>query len=197
MYYRLQEDAASVPKYVGVFRRVNKISKSEYWLPRDCLSIRPPRTRVPLDEFSWDVTFEYFSKNSREDSSFIKIWQRITGIYMNAYVHLWKYLAELFSELEIFRIKVVEKIKTYILISFFFFETRVVYGIIWKKYGTAGQATDNDITRCMRCVCWVASPQRDSAVYTYCSSAAIMFMRTRLNIRLNVHYLSFWNYVCL
>ena len=85
---------------------------------------------------------------------------------MNSYVLLWKYLAKLFLELEIFRIKVVEKMKTCIPISFFFFENRAVYEIIWEKYGRAGEATDNDITRCMRCVCWVAkSTKRQYSLY--------------------------------
>jgi hypothetical protein len=38
------------------------------------LSIRPPRTtRLPLEGFSWNLIFEYFSKICRENSCFIKV----------------------------------------------------------------------------------------------------------------------------
>ena len=40
-----------------------------------CLSVRPHETRFPLDWFSWNFIFEYFSKIRRGNSSFIKIWQ--------------------------------------------------------------------------------------------------------------------------
>ena len=32
-------------------------------------------TRLPLDGFSWNLIFEFFSKICRENSSFVKIWQ--------------------------------------------------------------------------------------------------------------------------
>ena len=39
-------------------------------------SVRPHgTTRLPLDEFSWNLIFECFSKICRENSSLIKIWQ--------------------------------------------------------------------------------------------------------------------------
>jgi hypothetical protein len=34
-------------------------------------------------------------------------------------------------------------------------ENRAVYEIMWKNYGTAGQATDDNITRRMRFACWI------------------------------------------
>jgi len=46
-----------------------------------CPSIRPSArphgtARFPLDGFSWNLVFEYFSKKKcRENSGFIKIWQ--------------------------------------------------------------------------------------------------------------------------
>jgi hypothetical protein len=44
-----------------------------------------------------------------------------------------------------FQTKVVEKIKTHILLSItFLFENRAVYEIIWKKYSKSGEATDNN-----------------------------------------------------
>jgi hypothetical protein len=74
---------------------------------------------------------------------------------MKTYVHLW-YLTQLFLEWEIFQIKVVEKIKTHILCSkTFYSRNRAVYEIMWKKYGTARQATDDNIIRRMRFACWI------------------------------------------
>ena len=35
----------------------------------------PRTTLFPLDGFSWNLIFEYFSKHCRENSGFIKIWQ--------------------------------------------------------------------------------------------------------------------------
>jgi len=36
-----------------------------------------------------------------------------------------------------------------------FTENRAVYEIMWKKYCTAGQATDDDIKRRLRLACWI------------------------------------------
>jgi len=53
---------------------------------------------------------------------------------MKTEMHIWSYLAQSFLEWEMFRRKVVEKIKTHILYSMlFFFEIRVVYEIMWKN----------------------------------------------------------------
>ena len=43
-----------------------------------------------------------------------------------------------------FQIKVVQKIKTHILCSVTFFENRAVHEIMWKKHGTAEQATEDN-----------------------------------------------------
>ena len=46
----------------SVFRRVRKISKSDYYL--HYVSVRPHKTTChSLDRFSWDLMFEYFSKS--------------------------------------------------------------------------------------------------------------------------------------
>ena len=54
---------------------------------------------------------------------------------MKTFSHLWRYFAKFFLEWEMFQIKVVEKIKTYILcsVTFFFSENRAVYEIMWRK----------------------------------------------------------------
>ena len=41
-----------------------------------CLSVRPHGTaRLPLDGFLWNFIFEHFSKNCRENLSYIETWQ--------------------------------------------------------------------------------------------------------------------------
>jgi hypothetical protein len=53
-----------------------------------------------------------------------------------------------------FQAKVVEKFKTHILCAITFFENRAVYGSL-EKYGTARQATNNNIIRLMGFACWI------------------------------------------
>jgi hypothetical protein len=55
-----------------------------------CPSVRPRGTkRLPLDGFSRNLIFEYFSGMCEEYSSLIIIWQKLLVLYMKAYVHLW------------------------------------------------------------------------------------------------------------
>ena len=48
-----------------------KISKNNYYRRHVCLSA----TQLPLDNFSWNLIFEYFSKICRENLSLIKVGQ--------------------------------------------------------------------------------------------------------------------------
>jgi hypothetical protein len=54
-----------------------------------------------------------------------------------------------------FQTKVVEKIKTHILspITFFRLSYRLLYNV--EKYGTARQATDDNIIRRVHLACWI------------------------------------------
>jgi hypothetical protein len=110
-----------------------------------CLSSCPPETtRLPLEGFSWNTTFEDFSKIYQENSSFIKIWQEYRVLYVNTYIHLWQYFAQFSLVLKIFQRKVVEKIKAHILCSANFSRK---LSRLWdnvEKYGRAGQATDEN-----------------------------------------------------
>jgi hypothetical protein len=69
--------------------------------------------RLPLNGFSWNFMFEYFSKKS----GFIKVGQE----YVNTSTHVVSYLAHFILEWEMFETEVVEKIKTHILCSVRFF----------------------------------------------------------------------------
>jgi hypothetical protein len=52
---------------------------------------------------------------------------------MNTFLYLWQYLAELFSERETFKIKVVDKIKSHTSFSITSSEDRAVYEITSKN----------------------------------------------------------------
>jgi hypothetical protein len=52
---------------------------------------------------------------------------------MKTDVRLWWYHAEFFLEWEIFKTKVVEKIKTHFVFKKFFPENPAVYEIMWKN----------------------------------------------------------------
>jgi hypothetical protein len=55
-----------------------------------------------------------------------------------------------------FLTNVVEKIEAHILRSIaFFLENRAVYEIMWKKYGRARQAKDDNIIWPMPFACWI------------------------------------------
>jgi len=79
------------------------------------------------------VTFEYFSKNCRQNSSFINIWQEKRVLYMKPTIYFWSYLAQFFLECEMFLTKVLEEIKTHFVFNnFFFFWKSCLFEIIWK-----------------------------------------------------------------
>ena len=80
---------------------------------------------------------------------------------------------------------------------FFFFENRAVYEIISKKSGTAGQAIDKNIIWRKRYSCWITKAADKHALRIcnkYCFSTT-MIARTRLNMSLYLHCLSFVNIV--
>ena len=83
-------------------------------------------TRLPLDVFSCNSVFQYFSKFCPENSGFIKMWQEWRVLYMKTHRHLWQYLAHFFLEWEMFQTKGVEKIKTHIFCSIIFYFAKIV-----------------------------------------------------------------------
>jgi hypothetical protein len=71
---------------------------------------------------------------------------------MKTYVHL--YLVELFLESEMFRMRVIEKIKAHILRILTFHENRAVCEIMWKTMVQPTQATDDyEILRMLFACC--------------------------------------------
>jgi hypothetical protein len=65
---------------------------------------------------------------------------------MKTNIHFWSYLAHFFLEWEMFRTKVVEKIKTHILCSVTFFrKTCRLWENVETNYCKSGQATDDNM----------------------------------------------------
>jgi hypothetical protein len=104
----------------GFFRRVLKIAKSVYEIRYACPSVRPSvrlqgTTQLPLDGFSWNLILSIFRKSLKTN------------------IHFWSHLSQLFLQWEMFRTKVVEKIKTRILCSIALYENRATYEKIYKN----------------------------------------------------------------
>ena len=139
--------------FLSVFAKLRKAT--ELQLTSLCPSVRPHgTTRLPLDGFLWNLIFRFFPPNiCRENSSFIKIRREYLVLYMT-FPHLWQYLADFFLEWEIFKIKVVEKIKTHTLSIQWLFspENRAVYKIkhkMWWSHGGHKWRHNMAHTRCM------------------------------------------------
>jgi hypothetical protein len=88
-----------------------------------------------------------FSKICRENSSFIKTWQEQRVLHMKTHIRFWSYRAQFFIGREMFRMKVVEKIKTHILrpVTFFFLRKSCRLWDTVEKYCRAGEATDDNM----------------------------------------------------
>jgi hypothetical protein len=73
------------------FRHLREVTISDYQLRHVCLSVRPHgATRLPTDEFSWNLIFEYSRKICRENSRFIKIWQKVGALFMKTEICSWQ-----------------------------------------------------------------------------------------------------------
>jgi hypothetical protein len=115
------------------------------------------QTRLPLNWFSWNLIFEYFSKIYRKNLSLIKMWQEWWVLYVETYIRLCSYLAELFLKWEIFHRKFVEKFKTHYMFSNIFPRKSCRLWDNVEKCGRTRQTTDDNIIQRMRFACWVKS----------------------------------------
>ena len=95
--------------------------------------------------------------------------------------------------------KFVEKIKRHILhsvISYPHHENRAVCEMMWKKYFTLRQATNNN-TKHAHCMLDTQGYKHTLRICnTYYFSTKIMVARTRLNVTSCVHCLSCWVFLC-
>jgi hypothetical protein len=88
---------------------------------------------------------------------------------MKTFSYLWQWFAKFFSEWEMFRIKVVQKIKTHISCSVTFSNNRAVYEIMWKNMVQPDWSRENIIGR-MRFACLISkATSAHPHVHTYFS----------------------------
>ena len=128
--------------FLGAQAKLRKAAISFFTSVR--LSVRTVQLCSYRKDFHEILYLRIFRK-SRENSSFIKIWQEQPVLYMKTDVHLWLYLPEFFSEWEMFQTKVVENIKSYILCSIAFLQKSCLLWDNVEKRCTAGQATDDNM----------------------------------------------------
>jgi hypothetical protein len=90
-----------------------------------------------------------------------------------------------------FQTEVTEKIKTHLCsITFFFRKSYRLWDNV-EKYGTASQATGDNVIRRMRFACWITKATNTFRIcHNFCFSRATLVTRTRLNVTLYVHCLS-------
>ena len=136
----------------------------------------------------WYLGF-FFQKSVEQTQVSLK-YDNNNGLYTKINVTLWSYLAEFFSDWEMFQTTVVQKIKICILCSkviFFFRKSCRLWDNV-GKYCRAGEATDDNRTRRMRFACWIPK-----ATGTHSVSIRIAFRlvaRMRLTVMLSVKCLS-------
>jgi hypothetical protein len=114
---------------------------------------------------------------------------------MKTIILFLSYLAHFFLEWEMFRTKVVEKIKTHFIFNNFFFWKPCC---LWENveiYCRAGQAADECMVHAL-CVMDTWGYRYTLRICSiYCFSTATMFARTRLIVTLYVHWLSSCSYL--
>ena len=62
--------------------------------------VRSHGTRLPPDRFSTNLIFEDFTKNCRENSSFMKIGQELRVLYMKTNTHFFYHISLIYSQNE-------------------------------------------------------------------------------------------------
>jgi hypothetical protein len=128
----------------------------------------------------------FFLKNLSRNFKFYSNPNRITVLFMKTFRHLWQYLAELSLQWEMFRTKIVYKMKTHILCSITFFsENRAVYEIMSKNMVEPERP---QMTIWRRVAYWISKATRTQTRVSVC---ALTPTHERTNIHWHPHALSF------
>ena len=140
--------------FVGMFAKFQKMTI--YFTMSVCPSFcLHGTTWLPLDIFSWNFIFEFFSKIlSRK--CFIKVDQ--------------EYLAQFLLEWKMFQKEVVEKIKTHFIFNYFFFLNCAIYEIMWKNV----QPGRPQVTIWHMCLaCWIPNVTNTHSDYVILSAVLL------------------------
>jgi hypothetical protein len=118
------------------------------------LSVRPHETiRLPVEWFSWNLKFEYFSKIFREFQVSLKSGKNNgCSTWRPAYIMIiscWVIL----GMKNVLDNRCRENQNTF-HVEWCFSENRAVYEIIWKNTVLATETTDDNVLRSMRTACW-------------------------------------------
>jgi hypothetical protein len=123
-----------VPRRLVLFRRVRKISKSDYYLRNDLLSVCLSAWKNSTSTWPIFMKFDiwrFFENLSRK----FKLDYNPTGITGILQEYICTFIISTWITLRITNVsdKSVEKIKTHISCSINYSEYRVVYKILWKN----------------------------------------------------------------
>jgi hypothetical protein len=140
----------------------------------------------------------FFEKSAERSQVLLKS-DNNNGYFTWSPTYIFLYLPEFLLEWEKFQKKVLEKIKTHILYSITFSRKSCRLWDNVEKYGSAGQAADDNIIRRMRIACWITKATDTHTLRicnTYCFSTAKVVTRTRLNVTSYVRCVSCWLWRC-
>jgi len=99
--------------------------------------------RLPLDGFSWNFVFDYFSKIGREHPSFNKIGQDQRVLYKKTNTYFFYHLAHFFFTAKCFKQQLWRKSKHTFCVHFFFFRKSCRLWDNVEKFCRVRQATDD------------------------------------------------------
>ena len=152
--------------FLGALAKLRKATIS--FVMSVCLSVRPRGTIwLLLNGFSWTMKFkDFFFENLLRKLKDWLICDKNNGFFTWRPLYIYgQHLAEFFLEWKMFQTKVVEKITTHVLCSITCFWKSCRLWDNGKKYGTAGQATDENIIRRMRIACWITKSTNTHSEY--------------------------------
>ena len=86
----------------------------------------------PLDGFSWNFIFKYFSKICRDNWTFLKVWNESRIFYMKPYVHLW-FLAQVSLIVRNFSDENCRGYQDTFYFRWPFLEYLAVYEMMWRN----------------------------------------------------------------
>ena len=161
-----------------------------------CVSYRPHgKIRLPPDGFSWNVlsiprkSLDKIQILLKFDNDGYFTWRPRTLIIVSRWIlHRMKNVSDEFVEK-------IKKKNTRFMLNNFSPENIAVYGIMWKKFGTARQATDDNIIWRMRIACWVTKDTHRHSEYLLLFHGN-KITRTRLSIRIYIHCPSHLHRLC-
>ena len=108
--------------------------------------------------------FDIFRKSAKKVQVPLK-YDKNNGILHEDLCTFLSYVAQFFLEKEMFHTNVAHKIKTHFMFNISCYEILIVYKIMWGKYDTARQATNDRITQRTHFAFWITTPIKTHLEY--------------------------------